>query len=122
MCKMAAQMVLEKGVEASIEIINDKSGPFVWKDTYIFLIETDTTTLLAHPMEPSLIGKNHIGRKDANGKLFVVEFTHHANSVKGHGWVDYMWPKPGEKTPSRKKTFIYRVPGTTLAVGAGIYY
>jgi signal transduction histidine kinase len=40
---------------------------------------------------------------------------------KGEGWVEYMYPKPGEDAPSKKISYIYRVPGQNLFVGAGIY-
>jgi len=122
MCKKAAQMIIDEGLDAAIVALNDPKGPFVWKDTYIFLMESDTTILRAHPMKPALIGKNLIGMRDVNGKMFFVELSNYANSKAGQGWVEYMWPKPGEKKSSPKKTFIYKVPGLKYAVGAGIYY
>jgi cytochrome c len=53
-------------------------------------------------------------------KLLFKEFVEVAKS-KGEGWVDYMWPKPGEKAPSKKLSYIYRVPGKDVFVGAGVY-
>ena len=41
--------------------------------------------------------------------------------TKGSGWVEYMWAKPGEKEPSPKKSFVKKVPGENLYVGAGFY-
>jgi hypothetical protein len=32
-----------------------------------------------------------------------------------------MWPKPGKTTPSKKISYIYRVPGHDVFVGAGVY-
>jgi len=32
-----------------------------------------------------------------------------------------MWPKPGEEAPSKKLSYIYRVPGKDVFVGAGVY-
>jgi len=43
---------------------------------------------------------------------------------KGSGWVDYMWPKPGEKSPSKKVSYVKgaKMPtGEVVIVGAGIY-
>lgn len=39
------------------------------------------------------------------------------------GWIDYMWPKPGETKPSKKWSYIKKVKmgKETLLVGAGIY-
>ena len=61
--------------------------------------------------------------KDANGKAFMREFVETAKN-KGSGWVEYMWPKPDEKNPSKKLRYIKRAKlptGETVLVGAGIY-
>ncbi|MBI5420181.1 MAG: cache domain-containing protein [Deltaproteobacteria bacterium] len=119
--KEAAQMILDKGTDEAIKEINNKTGKFVWKDTYVFLMDLEGT-MVAHPMSPGLIGKNLLDMKDkgTEGKLLFKEFVEVAKT-KGEGWVDYMWPKPGEQTPSKKISYIYRVPGKDLLVGAGIY-
>jgi cytochrome c len=78
--------------------------------------------MLAHPISPSLIGKTLLETPDKgpDRKLLFKEFVELAKS-KGEGWVDYMWPKPGEKTPSKKLSYIYRVPGKDVFVAAGVY-
>jgi cytochrome c len=119
-CKEAAAMVKEKGLEATLQTINDKNGPFVWKDTYVFCLDLNKTCNIAHPIKPKLIGKNLTAAKDAGGKLFFAEFINVAKD-KGEGWVSYMWPKPGEKNPSPKITYVYKVPGEDVAMLAGIY-
>ncbi|MFH1137706.1 MAG: cache domain-containing protein [Pseudomonadota bacterium] len=118
--KEAAQMVLDKGVEEAFKAINDKSGPFVWKDSYVFCIDMEKKANVAHPINPNLIGKNMMAAKDKNGKMFFAEFINVA-TAQGEGWVSYMWPKPDEKTPSPKITYVYRVPGHNLLMAAGIY-
>jgi signal transduction histidine kinase len=42
---------------------------------------------------------------------------------KEAGWVDYMWPKPGQTNPSRKWSYVRRVnlDGVSGLVGAGFY-
>lgn len=119
--KAAAAMVNEKGLDEAIKVINDKAGAFVWKDTYVFLMDLDGK-MLAHPMSPGLIGKNLLDMKDkgTEGKLLFKEFVELAKA-KGEGWVDYMWPKPGATEPSKKLTYVYRVPGKELFVAAGVY-
>ena len=49
-----------------------------------------------------------------------VKFKDIANGP-GKGWTEYWWPKPGEKKPSLKRTYIMRVPGQNLYIGAGYY-
>lgn len=117
-CKEAAQMVKDKGLDAAVAEINKKDGKFVWKDSYVFLMDMDGK-MLAHPVSPALIGKNHLQTPDKAGKMFFQEFV--AAAKKGEGWASYMWPKPGSDTPVKKITYISRVPGKDLFVGAGIY-
>ncbi len=122
--KEAAEMVTAKGLDASIAEINKKDGKFVWKDSYVFLVEFDGK-ILAHPMSPALIGKNVLGMKDkavdpAKGKLLFTEFTEMAKT-KGAGWVEYEWANPGDPKPRKKMSYIYRVPGKDIYAGAGIW-
>ncbi|MDH3258662.1 MAG: cache domain-containing protein [Deltaproteobacteria bacterium] len=117
--KEAAQMITDEGLEAATAEINKKDGKFVWKDTYVFLMDLDGN-MLAHPIKPSLIGKNLLATPDTAGKLLFQDFVDVAKN-NGEGWVDYMWAKPGADTPQKKITYIYRVPEQNLLVGAGIY-
>ncbi len=119
-CEAAGKMIQEKGVEAASKAIGDKEGPFVWKDTYVFLMDLDGK-MIAHPIKPELTQRDNLVEvKDTDGKPLFVEFVQVAGS-KGTGWVDYMWPKPGEEKPAAKSSYIYRVEGTPYFVGAGIY-
>ena len=125
-CKEAAQLIKEKGMEAAFQELQKKDGKFVWKDTYVFVMDF-TGTHLTHPLRPERVGKNVIGSKDSNGKLVVKEFIEVAKTT-GEGWVEYMYPKPAElKKPekerilSKKITYVYRVPGTDMFVAAGVW-
>ncbi len=118
-CKEAAALIKEVGVEAAMAKIQDAKGPFVWKDSYVYASDLDGK-VLAHPMAPGLVGKALRGLKDPTGKMFGSEILDIATN-KGEGWVEYVWPKPNETTPSPKATFVYRVPGQSLYVAAGIY-
>jgi signal transduction histidine kinase len=120
-CKEAAQLVMDEGLAAAIAKINNPNGPFVWKDSYVFLMDLDGK-MLAHPVMPDLIGKNQLELRDKSPdkKLFVQDFIRVAKSP-GAGWVDYVWPRPGYKAPAMKRSYIYRVPGKDVFVGAGVY-
>ena len=120
MCKKALAVAKEKGVDEMLKEIGDINGPFVWKDSYIYAINLDTNRVAAHPIKPILVGKDMSGLKDVHGKMFFVEKINMAKE-KGEGWVDYMWPKPGEKTPSSKTAYVIKVPGAPYAISAGIY-
>ncbi|MFZ1201939.1 MAG: cache domain-containing protein [Desulfobacterales bacterium] len=116
----AAALITSKGLEEGIKQISDPKGPFVWKDSYVFLMNLDGK-MLAHPFQPELTKQEHILlMTDPTDKALFVHFVNLARTV-GHGWVEYMWPKPGKTTPSKKLTYIYRVPGQDVFVGAGVY-
>jgi hypothetical protein len=115
-----ARDFLSASGQAGIAEFNQKDSRWVWKDTYVFVMDLDTVVVLAHPMNPKLLGRDQIGLKDIKGNFLFIQFCEKA-AEDGGGWVEYWWPKPGQQTPSRKVTYVLRVPGTTLVVGAGVY-
>ena len=116
----AAAMINARGLAESIKLIGDPKGPFVWKDSYVFLMDLKGK-MLAHPMQPELTQNEHVLLEtDAADKAIFVHFVNIARDP-GQGWVDYMWPKPGKKSPSKKVTYIYKVPSHDVFVGAGVY-
>lgn len=116
----AAALINSKGVEEAIKQIGDPEGPFVWKDSYVFLMNLDGK-MLAHPMQPELTKLEHcLLITDPTDKALFVHFVNLARK-RGSGWVEYMWPKPGKRAPSKKITYIYKVPNHDLFVGAGVY-
>jgi signal transduction histidine kinase len=106
--KEAATMITNKGQDATFKEINNKKGKFVWKDTYVFVIDFEGT-LLARAFRQGAIGQNWINWKDRSNppKQPNKEMIDLAKD-KGEGWVEYMFPKPGQDAPSKK-------------IGAGIY-
>ena len=119
-CHEAAALINSKGMDEAIKLIGDPHGRFVWKDSYVFLMNLDGK-MLAHPMQPELTKLPHcLLITDATDKALFVSFVNLARSA-GQGWVEYMWPRPGKTSPSKKISYIYRVPGQDVFVGAGIY-
>lgn len=122
MAKAAAAMI-EQDQEAALAEISKRDGKFVWNDSYVFAMNLHGQ-MLAHPMMPGLMKmKSLLGTPDKNPtepKMLFSDFVLLAGT-KGDGWVSYMWPKPDNTEPARKETYIYRVPGTSIFVGAGIY-
>ena len=112
-------LIKQSGFEAAKAKLMEPNSPFVWKDSYI-LVQNMDQIMVAHGVNSKLVGKSMKAIKDINGKMFNDEMAQVAAS-KGEGWVSYVWPKPGEKEPSPKLTYILRVPGENLFVGAGIY-
>jgi cytochrome c len=119
--KEASTMISSEGQDAAFKEINNKEGKFVWKDTYVFVFDLEGT-LLARAFQQQGIGKNWLQFEDKSNppKQPVKEMVDLAKG-KGEGWVEYMYPKPNEEAPSKKISYVYRVPGQNLFVGAGIY-
>lgn len=119
-CKKAAEFIQKNGIDSGIKAIGDKQGPFVWKDTYVFLMDMDAN-MVAHPMEPALTQQGPMMKTaDKAGKQYIAEFVKIANSP-GDGWVSYVYHKKGSDKLANKSSYIYRVPGTQYFVGAGVY-
>jgi signal transduction histidine kinase len=75
-----------------------------------------------HPIKHTLEGNRLLGLRDKRGKLFFAEFVRVA-SEHGSEWVEYVWPKPGAKTVSRKTRFVQLVKhgDEQFIIGCGVY-
>lgn len=113
----ASQFLSDKGKDGLSEFMGQDNQ---WKAApYIFVYDL-SGTIIGHPANPKLVGKNLMGIKDIKGHMFAAEFVSIAKT-KGKGWSEYWWPKPGEKTASLKASYIMKVPGQDMLVGAGVY-
>jgi signal transduction histidine kinase len=116
----AAALVAERG-EKVFDVLRDKTGPFVFMDTYVF-VDTPDGVELVNPAQPSLEGKSLMGQQDVNGKFMARDYI--AAALKdGAAWVEYYWYKPGRNTPSRKQTYVRKVQSgeDIFIVGSGVY-
>ncbi|MBF0225654.1 MAG: cache domain-containing protein [Desulfobacterales bacterium] len=110
---------LSKAGESGFAEFNTDKGKWSWKDTYVFIMKCDEVALYGHP-NPNLRHKDLSKLKDKNGNYFFIQLCDAAKNSKG-GWIEYLWPKPGETTPSRKISYVIQVPGTPYQAGAGVY-
>ena len=60
--------------------------------------------------------------KDSHGKYLTKEMLSMVKT-NGNGWVEYMWPKPGESVSTLKSTYVSKARSGTewLLVGCGAY-
>ena len=116
----AAALVASEGKDAFSQL-RDKTGPFVFMDTYVFVDSADGTELV-NAAQPSMEGKNLIDVKDVKGKALVQEYIS-AAMKNGSAWVEYYWYKPGANTPAKKQAFVRKVQSgqDTYVVGSGVY-
>ena len=121
---LKAVPILESLGEAGLEAFKDPKGEFVYKDTYVLVLDCAGMVLAAHPNN-KLIGidltknmdKNPDPAKRKNHDQEICDVSKNPNG----GWVEYYWEKLGESAPSRKISFALQVPGTDYTLVAGIY-
>lgn len=101
--------------DEALPAFNDPKGEFVYKDTYVFVLQCPQY-VVAHPFAlEKLKGKDL--RKDFPFQVSLCE----AGKDSDGSWVEYEWPKPGSTEPSRKVSFSIHVAGTPYTVVAGVY-
>jgi signal transduction histidine kinase len=121
MVNKAAALVEAQG-KAAFSEFRKPDSEWWFGNTYLFIYDKDMNVLL-NPAFPKREGTNVHGDKDANGKLFHDEFMNVIHS-KGSGWVDYMFPKPGQTKLSQKWSYVKAVKIDGIAgclIGAGFY-
>lgn len=120
-CHAAAQMISTQGMAAAICEVSNPRGRFVSGEIFVYMMNLDGV-MMAHPMAPALIGRNlsRVVLKDKHGQAHPMMLVNFAKT-QGVGWLSYMWPKPGAKTPSEKMCYLLKVPDTNVFLVAGFY-
>jgi cytochrome c len=116
-----AAALIDKNGKAAFAEFRKKGSEWFHDDTYLFSYDMNANVLL-NPAFPAREGTNVHGQKDATGKLFHDEIIKMAQT-KGSGWVDYMFPKPGQAELSQKWTYVKSVTidGVPGLMGSGFY-
>jgi cytochrome c len=119
MVDKAAQAFQDKGKDYALKLLSASAGPYRRGELFVFAIAFDGV-MVAHAANHELVGKNLKDLKDTAGKPFVEEMLDIVRN-QGSGWVEYHWTRVGEKDPTVKRSFVKRVPGEDILVGAGYY-
>jgi len=86
---------------------------------YFWINDTDVRMVM-HPIRPDLDGTDQKDTRDPTGKYLFREFVKIAQSI-GSGYVEYLWPKPGEKEPAAKISYVKLYEPWGWVLGSGIY-
>lgn len=125
----------ERGTAAEAEVLTKKAVAYVKangrakaaeeftngtafkdRDLYISYYEM-TGTVIGHGANAKLVGKNLIGLKDPDGKLFIQMIVDVA-STKGKGWTQsYKFRDPLTDKMAEKIIYVERVDDTWIGVG-----
>jgi cytochrome c len=112
----AAAFLKKEGRTKALAAFNDRAGPFVYRDLYVFAYDLGGTCL-AHPTKPERVGKNNLGDKDPDGRLFVKERLELARKNRT-GWQNYKFHNPATNKVEQKVAYFELVDGVVLVAGA----
>ncbi|MEG1328286.1 MAG: cache domain-containing protein [Janthinobacterium sp.] len=118
MAERGAAFMKANGKEEMMKKITAKDPDFVQGSLYVDMRDIKTGIVLAHPINPSIVGKDLTDVPDANGKKYRREIIELAQK-QGKGWVDYQYKNPTTGKIEPKTTYILRVNDVVLE--AGIY-
>jgi signal transduction histidine kinase len=117
MVEKAASFMKANGKDKLLAEVNVKDGQFHKGELYVFVYDM-TATILAHPINAKLVGKNTYEMADPDGKFYRKDIVELAKS-KGTGWVDYKYKNPETNKVEAKTSYIMKS-GDVILV-AGIY-
>ena len=118
MVEKGAAFIKQHGKDKFIEQISAKDPEFIQGALYVDIRDLQSGIVLAHPVNPTIVGKDLTDVPDASGKKYRREIIELA-AKKGKGWVDYMYKNPTTGKIEPKTTYIQRVGDAVLE--AGIY-
>jgi signal transduction histidine kinase len=118
MAEKGAAFIKAHGKEEMMKHISAKDPEFIQGPLYVDMRDLKTGIVLAHPVNPSIVGKDLTDVPDANGKHYRRDIIELA-ARQGKGWVDYQYKNPASGKIEAKTTYILRVGDVVLE--AGIY-
>ncbi len=118
MAEKGAAFMKAHGKEEMMKKIGAKDPDFVQGALYVDMRDLASGVVLAHPINPSIVGQDLLDLPDASGKKYRREIIELAQK-KGKGWVDYQYKNPATNKIEPKTTYILRVGDVVLE--AGIY-
>ncbi len=117
----AATLLVSEGREAAFRAFHDLASRYVFLNTYIFVLDAEGRALV-DPSFPNMEGRDLRGFRDSVGHLVVEEMIEKLSEAD-EAWVQYKWPQPGARTPSRKVAYIRKVklPDGELIIGSDFF-
>jgi len=103
------------GKQKTLTEISTPKGKWVKGELYVFAYDLNGV-VVAHPINPKLIGKNLIDVPDAAGKTFRKDIAEVART-KGTGWVDYKYKNPSTNKIEDKSTFLMKAGDVIICCG-----
>lgn len=115
MVKKAIAFTKSKGKEQLLAEASNPKGQFIDRDLYLSVYDFEGV-VLAHGVNPKLIGKSIITLNDVDGKFFMKNIVQQAKA-NGKGREDYKWPHPVTKEYQAKSAYFEVVDGMIISCG-----
>jgi two-component system, NarL family, sensor kinase len=87
-------------------------------DGYFFVYDMNGTVLM-HPRQRDLVGKDLWALRDARGNATIQTLL--ARARAGGGYVEYMWRRPSTGQVAPKLGYVVEIPRWNWMVGTGLY-
>ena len=116
----AARLLRTKGEKVAFRAFQDPASPFVFSDTFVFVLDAQGKTLV-DPAFPTMAGRNLAAFRDAVGNQPVASALE-ALRTSDAVWMQYLWPS-SSGSPARKLIYIRKVvvDGRPLYVGTDFF-
>ncbi len=114
-----AAFVIEQMGDEGLKVFNDPKGEFIWKDTYVFVLDCKKNMIIASPHAKQIGLTADVVKCKKTGRPVLADGCKNLNP-EGF-WLEYWWPKVGKEGIFRKVSLLIQVPGTYYSVGGGIY-
>jgi methyl-accepting chemotaxis protein len=105
--------------EAQIKAL-DTIKSLRYEKTQYFWINDLNPKMIMHPIQSEMNGADLSEYKDPKGKKLFMKMVQVCR-LKGAGFVDYDWPKPGQKKSMPKISYVKLFPAWGWIIGTGIY-
>jgi len=116
----AADLIETLG-ELAFDTLRDEARGYRFYDAYVFVMDAEGVQHVNAGF-PENEGQNLLDLRDPDGKVIGREIL---ALLENHdsGWIDYLWPRPGDTRPVRKSAYVRKanVDGRMMVVGAGMY-
>lgn len=107
---------IEKDPKKAFADFNRYNSNFKQDDLYVYAVDINSGTFLAHGATSKLIGTKALSLQDDKGKAIIAEMIDIAKA-KGQGELDYVWKNPVTEKVEYKHAFFRKVGDTVVAVG-----
>jgi hypothetical protein len=107
--------------EGGVKELQNPDGRFVWKDTYVMVVECEVNSCFPNP-KADYVGMSLKKYKCYRTKKFyVLELCNKVEANPRGAWTEYWWPKPGYDQPQRRISFMMQVPDQPYQVISSTY-